>query len=462
MTSPIPRPSTAASPDLILQTLRAHLIPHPILAYLPTVLNLFAHLQLLSDKIQSEAIRALTVHVKLVKRLNKEGCNPQEQVRRGALNEREGNEIISVKKRREEAKGRMLAFSLEFRKHHAATLLSTPKIPFGQVEKIIESYFPKLQDDNNRIVIEHPALYIRCMACEQIPVFDHYGKVVRGWYERAKSLKDGGRPPLLYVDLYIDDKVNGKIKQDSLCKNILREAEKVLEDMEVLRDIFGNDDNRKGYQSEGDNSLSESRSWGNIGEVNLDESDGEEDDAGRRYTKAEKGKAKAVDSDFGQSEEITAPTLPSKIYTPTAFPKKPVRPSTPPPTRVRQRTKPLAKTFTEVAPSRSCQPPQQERSHETIDLTDDSSRATPPSARSDHSSQLHFDDRRKTLPSTLVIPIVTNSSPNIVTKKRPRQPYPLTGPDFTAPAPKVGGSAVKEKLRPFENSELPRAKRTKV
>ncbi|WWC97019.1 hypothetical protein V866_003896 [Kwoniella sp. B9012] len=462
MTSPIPQPSTAGSPDLILQTLRAHLIPHPILAYLPTVLNLFAHLQLLSDKIQSEAIRALTIHVKLVKRLNKEGCHPQEQVFRGALNEREGNDIICVKKRREEAKGRMLAFSLEFRKHHIATLLSTPKIPFGQVEKIIESYFPKSQDENNRIVKEHPALYIRCMASEQIRIFDHYGKVVRGWYERAKSLKAEDKPPLSYVDLYPDDIVDGKTKQDSLCKNILREAERVLEDMEVLRDIFRNDDRREGYQSEGTKSVSESRSWGNIGEVNLDESDGEKDDAGRRFTKAEKGKGKAVDSNLGQSEEITVPTLPPKFSIPTAFPKKSIRPSTPPLIRVRETTKPLAKTFTEFTPSSNCKPPQQERSHEAIDLTDDSSRTAPPSARSYHSSQLHSDDMRKTLPSTLVIPNVTPSSPNIVTKKRPRQSYPLTGPDYTAPAPKLGGSAGKEKLRPFENSELPRAKRTKV
>ncbi|WVW80098.1 hypothetical protein I302_102071 [Kwoniella bestiolae CBS 10118] len=453
MTSPSP------SPSLVLHALQAHLLPQPILAYLPTLLNLFAHLQLLSSKIQSEATRALVVHNKLVRRLKRKGYSDREQVLRGALSEKEGNGIASIKKRRGEAESWMLDLSMEFRKHHIATILSTPKIPFGQVQRIIESYFPPdLESDG---VKGHPALYIRCMTSEQVTVLNQYSNVVKEWYERAKVLKDENKPPLSYSDFYPYATDNGKSKQDSLCKNILKEAEKVIDDMRELQSIFG-EEKENGMEGKGEMEtyrIMDNRS----DEVGQDPLSDKEKDESRRYTSAEKGKGKEVES--GNTDKKKDASLKYPSHHAKAKPQNRsitlTHPSSPPP------ISPTSHSVSMSDPSSpsptTTNPPQQTTTHEPIDLTVDSSQPTnlpQQSGMASHSSISQIStssDRRKTLPSTFVLP-PTTSSPK--TKKRPRQSYPATGPDYTAPL-RVG-TVGKEKLRPFEDSELRGGKRARV
>ncbi|WWC68671.1 uncharacterized protein I206_102604 [Kwoniella pini CBS 10737] len=432
-------------PDLVLEALQAHLFPSPILSHLPNTLRLFAHFQLLSLQIQTEATRALIAHSRLVKKLTRKGYNLREQVLRGALNEKDGYDIQCIKKNRQEASHRMLAFSLEFRKLHLVTLFTTPKVPLGQVQRILEGYFPKLEDGDDfdyEAVINDTEMYIRCMTTQQVSTFRHYQKIVKGWYDQARNLADHEKPPPLFTDFFPTEQDNGKFKQATLCKNMMREAEKVIEDIRSLEKIFcvwdeGEVVERPGYQLNEDQQ--EDLELGDAVEA-----DDITPEAGR-YTAVEKGKRKAIFDDRPTSvtgEDKATNFIQGRNYTHNTPPLTQSKAQTgiPPPIYATQLIPKIDMVSTNIT---SCS------------QTGSMSQATPIEPNPQRNSLIK--NRRQTLPANIPI---TNSPSN--SKKRPRQSLPSTsGPDYTA---QLRSSDIlrKDKLRPFQNSDLHRAKITKV
>lgn len=90
----------------LLTALSIHLTPFPLLYALPSALQLFAHFQLVSERIKAEAARALREDEKL-------------RTTSSALNEKERRRVERWAGR--DAVDAMLGFSVEFRKHVSVT-----------------------------------------------------------------------------------------------------------------------------------------------------------------------------------------------------------------------------------------------------------------------------------------------------------------------------------------------------
>lgn len=112
-------PTSSPSLDSVLTSLRHHLLPSPLLSSLPSALALFAHLQLLSRVVRSQAAEALRVHDELVTRLAEEAVSGEEMVRRGILTRAERRQLKRWARRDED--DQMFGFSLEMRKHVSDT-----------------------------------------------------------------------------------------------------------------------------------------------------------------------------------------------------------------------------------------------------------------------------------------------------------------------------------------------------
>ena len=104
-----------ASLSTLIDALRAHLIPKPLLNALPTALQIFAHFQSVGERIKLEAARALREHYEMLRLMDRRAVNPQDQVTLGALDEQETRRLIELAKRDE--KETMFALSMDFRKH---------------------------------------------------------------------------------------------------------------------------------------------------------------------------------------------------------------------------------------------------------------------------------------------------------------------------------------------------------
>ena len=115
MLSPGDDKLSRASLTTLLSALRVHLTPTPLLNALPTALQIFAHFQLVSERIKDEARRALKEHEKLLRHLELFGSEEEDLVVMGALTKKEGKRLRSLAERDEGET--ILAFSLEFRKH---------------------------------------------------------------------------------------------------------------------------------------------------------------------------------------------------------------------------------------------------------------------------------------------------------------------------------------------------------
>jgi hypothetical protein len=111
--------TSSPSLDSVLTSLRHHLLPSPLLSSLPSALALFAHLQLFSRVVRSQAAEALRVHDELVTRLAEEGVSGEEMVRRGILRRVERRQLKRWARRDED--DQMFGFSLEMRKHVSDT-----------------------------------------------------------------------------------------------------------------------------------------------------------------------------------------------------------------------------------------------------------------------------------------------------------------------------------------------------
>ena len=112
-----------ASLSTLLTSIQAHLSPRPLLNALPTALQLLAQIQLVSGQVKVEAARALREHDNLSRRLEERGIVEEEWVRYGALSKKEGRRLKRMTERDEG--GKMMGFSLEFRKHVSVLSIST-------------------------------------------------------------------------------------------------------------------------------------------------------------------------------------------------------------------------------------------------------------------------------------------------------------------------------------------------
>ena len=91
MTTSTPPPD----PHEVLEIVRALLIPFQAKA-LPTTLQLYAHLQLVSRQVRSEARRALAEQARLVKLLEEAGVDESDWIRRGSLTNRDGMTLKKI------------------------------------------------------------------------------------------------------------------------------------------------------------------------------------------------------------------------------------------------------------------------------------------------------------------------------------------------------------------------------
>jgi hypothetical protein len=120
-------PTSPPSLDSVLTSLRHHLLPSPLLSSLPSALTLFAHLQLLSRVVRSQATEALRVHDDLVTRLAEEGVSAEDMLRRGILTRVERRRLKRWARRDEGDE--MFGFSLEMRKHVSDVQAHTEQHP---------------------------------------------------------------------------------------------------------------------------------------------------------------------------------------------------------------------------------------------------------------------------------------------------------------------------------------------
>ncbi|WVR03849.1 hypothetical protein IAU60_000846 [Kwoniella sp. DSM 27419] len=407
-----PASSLKPSPFAILDALRAVLTPAPILSHTPDTLRLFAHVQLQTRAIRSEARRVLKAHQRLTRRLARAGCSPSQQVEYGVLNEREGLEVSEIWKRwKEDADDRMMAFSLGYRKFHTAKVLSTPKINPAQVLPIINNYFP------NDLEAEGLPLYIRCMTSDQLAVCRKYRTDVMAWYDRAQERFRSGLPALDFTEFYPRETDNGQKLQDSLVHNIIRLTEHMVEDVASLEALFAEPDEDMGVDDAQDYATAEY-------EEELEE------------------------------QRVLAGTPP--------FQHRPVGPRilvslSPSPSPVDIASAGRVTTSANLIRPIDHHVP-------ILEVAAHADGQAGPSSQ----APLGFS-RRKTLShfpvvispaeprSSLVTSPQVRSSPTSKKRARPRQSFPPTGPDYrVSPGKHAPSSAKKQKLRPFDNSELVR------
>lgn len=86
---------TSPDPHTILDLLRSSLIPFYAKG-LPTTLQLYAHLQLLSSRIRSEARRAVAEQERLIALLEQEGVDEADWLAHGALRRTDGRTLRRI------------------------------------------------------------------------------------------------------------------------------------------------------------------------------------------------------------------------------------------------------------------------------------------------------------------------------------------------------------------------------
>lgn len=91
-----PRADDPPDPSEILAVLPKR-ITISSLKLLPSTLQLFAHLQLLSARIRREATRALEIHSELIEKLEEDGVDEKYWIAMGALKTSEGRALRRIK-----------------------------------------------------------------------------------------------------------------------------------------------------------------------------------------------------------------------------------------------------------------------------------------------------------------------------------------------------------------------------
>ena len=156
MTTSTPPPD----PHEVLEIVRALLIPFQAKA-LPTTLQLYAHLQLISRQVRSEARRALAEQTRLVKLLEEAGVDESEWVRQGSLKKRDGKTLKRIAALGDEDEVNiedvMMELSFKLRlyvrapfsqrngidtQHLALIFARGPKL--ASVKPLLDTYFPAL------------------------------------------------------------------------------------------------------------------------------------------------------------------------------------------------------------------------------------------------------------------------------------------------------------------------------
>ncbi|CAD6584779.1 MAG: hypothetical protein TREMPRED_003955 [Tremellales sp. Tagirdzhanova-0007] len=222
-----------ASLSTLIDALRAHLIPKPLLNALPTALQIFAHFQSVGERIKLEAARALREHYEMLRLMDRRAVNPQDQVTLGALDEQETRRLIELAKRDE--KETMFALSMDFRKHHIAILLSTTGVTPAIALNLIDQYFPDLPFDDPKVQRHHRMLYIRAMQPSQWSKMRMYRDVALAWYKTARALhRSGNRCPKLqdFVGIARDSTLS------VLSRKLFEEADMVIQHANELEAMF--------------------------------------------------------------------------------------------------------------------------------------------------------------------------------------------------------------------------------
>ncbi|WVF67160.1 hypothetical protein IAT40_001906 [Kwoniella sp. CBS 6097] len=238
---PVSSSSLSPSPALIIQALKAQLLPTPLYPQLASSLQLLAHLHLLRCKIHKEAMAVLKLHRRLRKKLDELGYGDRHKVVLGILNQVEGEEV-QVIHNTYEAKMRngetLLALSLDLRKFYIAKLLSTPKMPIEKVKWMVDSYLPDIAGVN---IVAHKTLYIRCMTSKEPGIYERYRGTVLDWCAKAEEhAKNKTAAPLEWTTLYPTDKHkdDSTTRQERLVDDILRAAQQIADDVQTLEQIF--------------------------------------------------------------------------------------------------------------------------------------------------------------------------------------------------------------------------------
>ncbi|KAK8861530.1 hypothetical protein IAR55_002352 [Kwoniella newhampshirensis] len=451
-----------ASPALLLEALRAHLLPSPIFPRLQSALEIYAHFQILSRQLRSEAHRAVMIQEEMLQELDAAGYDPIEQVRRGTLNEYDGQIIGNIGKR--DGDDMMFGFSLEFRKYYFAFLLSSPTLTpktAHDVRNVIDTYLPDLAQSS--IASTPVPLFISCMTSSQAEILGLYRQTVLGWYDRAQESLARGECSLPFETFYSGQKGRGQRKRDTLVHNLIKEAEKVVRDVEQMRNVFENQEDTEVKEEEE--------------EEKEEEVEGEEEGIDTAYMiVGAKGEGLRADSNrrhtFGPSTSSNAHNGAALPYLATLSSSHRYRSSLPVagPSRLRDHPALLSPRPGFITDTR--------RSHEShVHAQQEpngaagnvSSEAEPPARLSTTAGS---QDRRKTTaftptraesgiatqqPRSAAAPASSSAKPN----KRPRQSFPPSGPDYTVRTKDFGDNIDRERLRPFDNSEFYKSKKAR-
>ncbi|WWD16561.1 hypothetical protein CI109_100988 [Kwoniella shandongensis] len=396
------------SPTLLLEALRAHLLPTPIFPLFTETLNIFAHFQLLSARLKEEARRALTMHNDLLAEYDETGLSNDDIVEMGSLTVQEGVTVERISKRDEG--DLMSAFSLGFRKYYFAYLLSTPGLTpmaLTNIRTILNSYLPDLSSPTTKS--KTLPLFISCMPPDQESVSMHYRDTVLAWCERVESAIATGAAPMKFESFYPNEKARGIRKRATL--NIFEDTDG-SESVKEEEDLSEADDD--GRQHEGFASTSRRRHTLAItGPTPV-----------QRHTNAtpfgsiahqSASRPRALLPVAGPSRHLSSNEGADSIDLTDFHNTLPVRQST---ADLRDRRKTTSFTPTKLGTSALHAPPL--RSSETQDAS---------STRS---------------------------------KKRPRQSFPPAGPDYTVRAKEFGENVDRRKLQPFDNDELYKSKKSRL
>ncbi|EIW66629.1 hypothetical protein TREMEDRAFT_65497 [Tremella mesenterica DSM 1558] len=217
LTIPSPNSEPIAEPLTVLSTLRSHLLPTPLLSLLPSALQLFAHLQSLRGQLTLESTRILETHAQMVLL-----TQDSKQENLDCLTRDEIKLVNNVRSRENEER-EMESVSIHYRKYHLACLLIADISP-DKITPLVNLYFPTTQQAQT---IGH--LFIRLLKPADLVSLEEHRTQVLYWLTRRKTSR-------LSFDALIEG-TQGEVG-DSLGREMLRLSERVLEDCEILKRVI--------------------------------------------------------------------------------------------------------------------------------------------------------------------------------------------------------------------------------
>ncbi|UOH85055.1 hypothetical protein LQV05_001872 [Cryptococcus neoformans] len=218
--------SKSPSLDLCLATLHELLHPSPILSLLLSALDLSAHFQLFAQQLSSDAALVAALHEKHYYMMHESGINEEEEISKGyLLDSSEGEKVKHIRYRKEG----IFDASIRLRKHHIATSLAMVKRNPRQVKFLIDLYFPDI-DPEDHSYRKDERIFISCMKRSQARMMLEGRKTVIKWYKDAIEVFDAHEPPLPYRTFFYGETssvAHGRALSQALleeCQEIVQEA----------------------------------------------------------------------------------------------------------------------------------------------------------------------------------------------------------------------------------------------